>query len=205
MSSGGTEYVYTRPVPRSTSKFDTGKKSHSWGQLNSILPLLILLGNLVLIKSLIRLLLKLGTYQSNPISPCLLMYSSMFPSLMPCWFPLIPVNSTVGFRAAFSWSMFGTMCPGSTMKLSPLLCASWLSSCHCVSSYVCWASVMALVWTPNLSSAILMLKQSVLCCNYFTIFTLTLYCKNYIEIQLYCTADLDVCAVLSGEILSNFS
>ena len=99
MSSGGSKYVYTHPVVRSTSKVDV-KNSLSCGQLNSILPLPALMGSLSLIRSLIRVLLKFGTYQSRPISLCLLMYSSML-------LISVLVNSTVGFRAAICWSGFG--------------------------------------------------------------------------------------------------
>ena len=39
MFSGGSRYVYTRPVLRSSSKFDVLKNLLRAGQLNSILPL----------------------------------------------------------------------------------------------------------------------------------------------------------------------
>ena len=125
MSSGGKEYVYTHPVPRSTSKLDTGKNSCSWGQLNSNLPFSVLMGSLTFIRSLMRVLLKSSAYQSIPISPCLLMYSMRFPSS-------VLVSSTVGFMAAFCWSKFSVMCSGVTTGLSLFylcLLVVWLILC----------------------------------------------------------------------------
>ena len=122
----------------------------------------------------------------------------MFSSLMTLWFQLILVNSTVGFRAAFSWSMFGAMCPGSTMKLSPLLCASWLSSCHCVSSSVHWMSCHG----SSLDS------QPVLCHSVFNVVTISpsslllSTVKTISRFKLYRTADLDVFTVESKKVLS---
>ena len=100
MSSDGSKYVYTHPVVRSTSKVDVVKNSLNWGQLTRILVLPVLIGNLSLIMSLMRVLLKFGTYQSKAMSLNLLMYSSML-------LASILINSTVRFRAAFRWSKFG--------------------------------------------------------------------------------------------------
>ena len=95
MSSGGSRYVYTRPVLRSSSKIDVLKNSLSGGQLNNILPSVDLSGSLSFIRLPTLVLHKSGTYQSRAMVPCCHTNSLMASSLVLC-------NSTVGFIAGFS-------------------------------------------------------------------------------------------------------
>ena len=45
------------------------------------------------------------------------------------------------------------------------------------------------------------IETNVLYCNYFTVFTLTIFCRTMSKFQLYCTVDLDVCTVVSQKTL----
>ena len=106
MSSGGSRYVYTRPVLRSNSKFDVLKNSLSGGQLNNILPSVVSSGSLSFIRLPTLVLQKSGTYQSRAIVPCCHTNPLMASSLVLC-------SSTVGFMAGFG---------------APCNCSDWLHS-----------------------------------------------------------------------------
>ena len=94
MSSGGSRYVYTRPVLRSNSKLDVLKNSLSVGQLNRILRSVVLSGSLCSIRSPTLVLQKSGIYQSRAMVPLFRTNSLMAYSLVLC-------NSTVGFIPGF--------------------------------------------------------------------------------------------------------
>ena len=122
MFSGGSRYVNTHPVLRSSSKFDVLKNSPSVGHPNSILPSVVSSGSLSFIRSPTLVLQKSGTYQSRAMVPCFHTNSLIVSSLVLC-------NSTVGFMTGFG---------------APCNCSVSASlSMHCV---------IALVWTPALLS-----------------------------------------------------
>ena len=111
MSSGGSRYVYTHTVLRSNSKLDVLKNSLSVGQLNRILPSVVLSGSLCSIRSPTLVLQKSGTYQSRAMVLFFHMISLMVSSLVLC-------NSTVGFIPGF-----GNPCKCSVSASFSMRCA----------------------------------------------------------------------------------
>ena len=122
MSSGGSRYVYTRPVLRSNSKFDVLKKSLSAGQLNNILPSVVSSGSLSFIRSPTLVLQKSGTYQSRAMVPCFCTNSLMASSLVLC-------NST-GIHVWVWWALqlfwigfvFYALCHSSRLNACVVVC-----------------------------------------------------------------------------------
>ena len=124
MFSGGLRYVNTWPVFRSSSKFDVLKNSLNVGQLNTILPSAVSIGNLCSMRSPTLAFEKFGTYQSSAMVPC-----SHTKSLMDL--SLFLYGSTVGFTfwLCASWGSLSVRCAIALVCTPVLLVGIFLWPC----------------------------------------------------------------------------